>query len=76
MGDNLNDFADVFENSKTVADRLASVDQNKAQFGKRFIALTNPMYGDWENAIYDYNFTLTEKQKAAKRAEYLRGYGP
>jgi 5'-nucleotidase (lipoprotein e(P4) family) len=76
MGDNLNDFADWFENSKMVADRLASVEQNKAQFGKRFIVLPNPMYGDWENAIYDYNFKLTEKQKAAKRAEYLKGERP
>jgi 5'-nucleotidase (lipoprotein e(P4) family) len=72
MGDNLNDFADVFEKSKTVADRLASVEQNKSQFGKRFIVLPNPMYGDWENAIYDYNFKLSEKEKAAKRAERLK----
>ena len=46
MGDNLNDFADVFEKSKTVAERQASVEQNKAQLGKRFIMLPNPMYGD------------------------------
>jgi 5'-nucleotidase (lipoprotein e(P4) family) len=72
MGDNLNDFAELYEKSTTVADRLASVEQNKNQFGKRFIVLPNPMYGDWENAIYDYNFKLSEEQKAAKRAEHLK----
>jgi 5'-nucleotidase (lipoprotein e(P4) family) len=72
MGDNLNDFAEVFEKSKTVADRLASVEQNKNHFGTRFIVLPNPMYGDWENAIYDYNFKLTEEEKATKRNRALK----
>lgn len=74
MGDNLNDFADVFEKSQTVDGRLAAVEQNKAQFGTRFIVLPNPMYGDWENAIYDYNFKLSEAEKAAKRKSNLKGY--
>jgi 5'-nucleotidase (lipoprotein e(P4) family) len=72
MGDNLNDFSDVFENAKTVDARLNVVDQNKTKFGARFIVLPNPMYGDWENAIYDYNFKLTEEQKAAKRRALLK----
>jgi 5'-nucleotidase (lipoprotein e(P4) family) len=74
MGDNLNDFAEVFEKSKTVADRLSSVEQNRAQFGTRFIVLPNPMYGDWENAIYEYNFKLKEDEKSAKRKSLLKTY--
>jgi 5'-nucleotidase (lipoprotein e(P4) family) len=74
MGDNLNDFAEVFQQSKTVADRLAAVERNKAQFGRRFIVLPNVMYGDWESAIYEYNFKLTEEEKAAKRKSYLKTY--
>jgi 5'-nucleotidase (lipoprotein e(P4) family) len=74
MGDNLNDFAEVFENSKTVNSRIAAVDQNKGQFGTRFIVLPNPMYGDWENSIYDYNFKLTEEEKAEKRKSQLQTY--
>lgn len=72
MGDNLNDFAEVFDRSKTVADRLAATDQNKEQFGTRFIVLPNALYGDWESAVYDYNFKLTEEEKAAKRRSYLK----
>lgn len=74
MGDNLNDFAEIFQQSKTVADRLAAVERNKAQFGRRFIVLPNVMYGDWESAIYDYNFRLPEEEKAAKRKSYLKTY--
>ncbi|MGB7922598.1 MAG: 5'-nucleotidase, lipoprotein e(P4) family [Pyrinomonadaceae bacterium] len=74
VGDNLNDFAEVFEKSKTVADRIAATEQNKEQFGTRFIVLPNAMYGDWESAIYDYNFKLTEEEKAAKRRTYLKSY--
>jgi 5'-nucleotidase (lipoprotein e(P4) family) len=74
MGDNLNDFAEVFEDSKTVDSRIAAVEQNKSQFGARFIVLPNPMYGDWENSIYDYNFKLTEEEKAAKRKSQLETY--
>ncbi|HEX8889582.1 MAG TPA: 5'-nucleotidase, lipoprotein e(P4) family [Pyrinomonadaceae bacterium] len=74
MGDNLNDFSDLFEKSKTVESRIAAVEQNKNQFGTRFIVLPNPMYGDWESAIYDYNFKLTEAEKAAKRRSQLKTY--
>jgi 5'-nucleotidase (lipoprotein e(P4) family) len=74
MGDNLNDFAEVFDKSQTVAARLAAVEQNKTQFGTRFIVLPNVMYGDWESAIYDYKFNLTEEEKAAKRKSYLKTY--
>jgi 5'-nucleotidase (lipoprotein e(P4) family) len=74
MGDNLNDFANVFETSKTLESRMDAVERNKAQFGMRFIVLPNPMYGDWENAIYDYNTKLTVEEKAEKRRKALKGY--
>ena len=72
MGDNLNDFSDVFEKARTVMARMSITDQNKAKFGTRFIVLPNPMYGDWESAIYDYNLKLSEEGKAAKRKATLK----
>ena len=74
MGDNLNDFSDVFEKARTVADRQSAVVQAMKSFGTRFIVLPNPMYGDWENAIYDYNFKLSETEKAAKRKSLLKDF--
>ena len=73
MGDDLNDFSDVFENSKTVDSRVAAADRYKDQFGKRFIMLPNPMYGNWESAIYG-NSRLSEAEKAAKRKNQLKSY--
>jgi 5'-nucleotidase (lipoprotein e(P4) family) len=74
MGDDLNDFSDVFENSKTIESRAAAADRYKSEFGKRFIMLPNAMYGNWESAIYGYNFKLTEAEKAEKRKSALKGY--
>ena len=73
MGDNLNDFAEIFEKSKTIDSRLSAAEQNKKQFGSRFIVLPNPMYGAWEDAVYGEG-RLTDEQKAEKRKETLRGY--
>ena len=74
MGDDLNDFARVFENVKTVESRIAAADRYREQFGKRFIMLPNPMYGNWESAIYGYNFKLSEEEKAATRKNQLKAY--
>lgn len=74
VGDNLNDFAEVFDTSRTVADRLAAVERNKDQFGTRFIILPNVMYGDWESAVYGYDSKLTEEEKSAKRKGQLKTY--
>jgi predicted secreted acid phosphatase len=30
------------------------------------------MYGDWENAVYDYNFKLNSEEKQAKRRALLK----
>lgn len=71
MGDNLDDFSDVFER-RSVADRFAETDRIKDEWGKRWIVLPNAMYGTWENAIYEYKAAeLTEAQKAEKRAKAL-----
>jgi 5'-nucleotidase (lipoprotein e(P4) family) len=72
VGDNLNDFADIFENSKTVDSRLRATEQEKNQFGSRFIVLPNPMYGNWEDAIYGDGSKLSEEEKAAKRKAALK----
>ena len=71
MGDDLNDFSKVFEDSKTVDSRIAASDQFKSEFGKRFIMLPNAMYGNWEQAIYEYK-KLSEPEKAALRKKRLQ----
>jgi 5'-nucleotidase (lipoprotein e(P4) family) len=72
LGDNLNDLAQVFER-KSITDRFAAVDNLKADFGSRFIVLPNPMYGEWESAIYDYA-RRTDEEKATLRRNALQSY--
>jgi 5'-nucleotidase (lipoprotein e(P4) family) len=69
MGDNLDDFSEIYER-KSTAERFAGVDRDRFEFGKRFIALPNAMYGTWESALYNYE-RLTESQKAERRVNAL-----
>jgi 5'-nucleotidase (lipoprotein e(P4) family) len=71
-GDNLNDFADDFA-GKSVAERKAQVDRERSEFGSRFIVVPNPMYGDWESAIYGYKSNLTDAEREADRRAALKG---
>lgn len=73
VGDNLNDFNDNFA-GKSIAERAAEVDRERAEFGVRYIILPNPMYGDWENAVYHSKPGLTDEQKRADRRAALKGY--
>jgi len=71
IGDNLNDLDSVFE-KKSVADRSVEVDRAKDKFGSKFIVLPNPMYGDWESAIYEYRRGLSDEEKSAGRKMFLK----
>ena len=73
LGDNLTDFSALFDNHPSEAARAAAVLNNKELFGKRFIVLPNPNYGDWENAIYQYKH-LSLEQKAAAFQKDGAGY--
>jgi 5'-nucleotidase (lipoprotein e(P4) family) len=71
LGDNLNDFMNIFE-KKDVTDRFAATDKMKAEWGKRFIVLPNASYGEWENAVYEYQHNLSPQQKESKRRNKLK----
>jgi 5'-nucleotidase (lipoprotein e(P4) family) len=73
IGDNLNDFDSVFE-LKDVAEREQLVDSLKVQFGTKFIILPNPLYGDWEGALYNYDYKLPENKKHDLRKKSLRTF--
>lgn len=62
IGDNLSDFSMLFD-KRTSAERTKNVQDHAAEFGRKFIVLPNPNYGDWESALYNYNYKLTAAQK-------------
>jgi len=70
IGDNLIDFEDVFR-YKNIDERYSSVEKFKDEFGKRFIVLPNPMYGEWEKTLYGGTRQIPEKEKEEKLWEHL-----
>lgn len=73
IGDNLNDFKDVFE-KKPSAERKSAVDQFRNKFGSQYIILPNPMYGEWEGAAYQYDWSLSPAERDSARRTHLEGY--
>ncbi|MDA3814583.1 MAG: 5'-nucleotidase, lipoprotein e(P4) family [Candidatus Cloacimonetes bacterium] len=70
IGDNLIDFEDVFR-MKNIEERFSSVEDFKDEFGKKFIILPNPMYGEWEKTLYGGPRQIPEKTKKKKLWEHL-----
>lgn len=73
VGDNLSDFSAAFDKQLPDA-RLQAVHNNAAEFGKRFIVLPNPMYGDWETSLYHFQNGLSNQQKDSILRSSLRNY--
>ena len=74
LGDTLSDFSDVFDN-KSTADRNRAAESLKEKFGKEFIVIPNPTYGDWEmKGIYEGNYHWTPVQKDSIRKAKLITY--
>jgi len=73
LGDNLNDFTTLFE-KRSIRERNAEADKVREEWGRKFIVLPNSTYGEWENAIYNYNRHLTADQKDSIRLSTLNGY--
>ena len=69
VGDNLNDFV---SGSKTDFDtRRALVDENARRWGREWIILPNPMYGNWEASLYDYEYSLPRDERLNRLLQQL-----
>ncbi|OFX17178.1 MAG: 5'-nucleotidase, lipoprotein e(P4) family [Bacteroidetes bacterium GWA2_31_9] len=73
IGDNLTDFNELYENRDSKLG-IDFVDSNKADFGDIFIMLPNPMYGEWETAIYNNNNRISDFAKDSLRKANLKSY--
>ncbi|PGW42277.1 5'-nucleotidase, lipoprotein e(P4) family [Bacillus thuringiensis] len=69
FGDNLSDFTGFDE--KSVQDRNQLVEEMHTTFGEKYILFPNPMYGDWESALYQYDFKKSDVAKDKLRKDAL-----
>lgn len=74
LGDNLSDFSMVFDSS-TKDLRNKNVDTLKKSFGKEFIVLPNPTYGDWEtDGILKGKYDWTKSQRDSIYRSVIKSY--
>lgn len=73
LGDNLNDFDSVYEKAD-IKSRKSSANMAREIWGTKYIVLPNATYGDWENAFYSYNPSLSLTKKDSLRIVHLRSY--
>lgn len=73
LGDNLDDFAEVFEN-QSPKNRKFLADSLKSKFGNNYIVFPNPIYGSWESAIYNYDFSKTDSARNIERNNNINAF--
>jgi 5'-nucleotidase (lipoprotein e(P4) family) len=73
LGDNLNDFTQYFEKGN-IESRFAETDKARAEWGRKFIVLPNATYGEWENALTNYQRGLSQEKKDSTYFQLLKGY--
>ncbi|HNP19149.1 MAG TPA: 5'-nucleotidase, lipoprotein e(P4) family [Fulvivirga sp.] len=71
IGDNLTDFSETYSNRGLDMGKKM-VDDNLNQLLNSFVMLPNPMYGEWEKAIYDNNYGISDEIKLQKRKAALK----
>ena len=62
-GDNLADFDALYDNKPSLQSRQDATQKLMQQFGSKYIVLPNASYGDWESALFNFNYKLTTAQK-------------
>lgn len=70
MGDNVGDFP-LETYGKLYSERNSIVDENQNNFGTKFIAFPNSIYGSWEEALAENYTKMTPQQKEAARMNVI-----
>ena len=70
VGDDGNDFASDLGGG-TVAERAAVVERYEANWGRTWFMLPNPMYGTWENALFEGLAAETAQERLAAKRNLL-----
>jgi alkaline phosphatase D len=72
VGDNGGDFHEDL-GRHDVAERQAAVDRHAIRWGRSWIMLPNPMYGDWLGALIEYSWETTPEEQREVLLQQLAG---
>jgi acid phosphatase len=70
-GDNLGDFVDAKDNNLSPKNRKNIVDDYADYWGVKWFMLQNIAYGDWEGALYNFDYSLSPNEVHDARLESL-----
>ena len=62
IGDNLGDFVDLSLSHQSPEKRVEIVTEFNDMWGKYWFMIENPTYGDWEGALYKFNFDRSNQE--------------
>ena len=72
VGDNLGDFVDAKDNNLSPINRKKIVEDYADYWGVQWFMLQNIAYGDWEGAIYNFDYSLSPDEVHNTRLESLK----
>jgi 5'-nucleotidase (lipoprotein e(P4) family) len=71
VGDDARDFSSEFV-GRSLGERNMLLRKFKSEWGKKWIVLPNPLYGDWEKALYgEDGYGLDRARRVEKKMETL-----
>lgn len=71
IGDNLNDFLGAHT---TPQERMKLAVAHKDFWGKQWLLLPNPIYGTWEQSLYDFDYSLSYAEKLRRKYRHLKDH--
>ena len=71
VGDNFGDFVDAKDNNLSPSNRANIVKDYADYWGVKWFMLQNIAYGDWEGALYDFDYSLSPDEVYKTRLESL-----
>ena len=73
FGDQLDDFMPLQDTATTINNRKMLIDNHSNMWGEKWYMLINPMYGEWEEALYDHCWSCfpEESDRVSQRLKAL-----
>ena len=72
VGDNLGDFVDAKDNNLSPKQRKEIVRAYSDYWGVKWFMIQNIAYGDWEGALYDFDYSLSPDEVNSARLKNLK----